>query len=121
MKTMLLTNHDVLSVLQGGALMCGLDDDGEGLLRQKGMSVDPTSLAEPRARAEGLPIVELTRDELMDLAHGKVVFFDEASEGLYVRIMTVDELMAAHERSCQAIGMEPNMTRAQAERLVAHL
>lgn len=122
---MLITTHDLLSVTEGGRIMCTLDTGEEALLRPDGAGFDPDSLAEQRALDENLPMVGLSRDDIAVIAHGgtAVVLANDGSSHfrVLVRIMTPDELLEAHEQACRKYGEEPTMTRAKAEELTATL
>jgi hypothetical protein len=124
--TMAVTTHEVASALQGGATMCSFTSGEEALLRKRGTPVDSRSLAERRALDDNLMIVQLDQDELFEVARGRTVVVI-ATNGIggavnvEVRMMTADELLAAHAAACRKVGGEPMMTRAEAERLTATL
>lgn len=120
-KMMLVTVHDLASVASGRALMCGLSDDGEGLLRLAGTPRDPESLAETRALRDDLPILTVTLGDIDQVLHGATVltFGDPAVAG--VRMMTSDELLAAHAAACRKFGGEPSLSKELAEELTRTL
>lgn len=123
---MTITTYDLASAATGRALMCAFVTGEEGLLRLDGAALDPESLAEGRALEDGLPIVALTRDDINVIAHGKTanVLANDPGAGSYrvlVRLMTADELLAAHAVAARQYGNEPSLTREQAEGLTRHL
>jgi len=119
--TMLLTLHDLASVAGGGALMCGMDDGGEGLLRLAGTPVDPQSLAEKRTYDDDLPALVVTKDDIGVMLHGGTIMTYGAAGTIQARMMTTDELLEAHAAACTKYGGAPSMTREQAAELTRTL
>lgn len=120
MNTLQLTTHDLLCVLEGRAMMCGLEGGGEGAIRLAGAPEDPASLVEARMKADPrLPRVLVTPDDVRRILRGETVY--TFSGDTQARLFTADELLAENARVCREAGMEPNMSREKAEELTATL
>jgi hypothetical protein len=120
MDTLLLTTFDLLQVLEGHAMMCGLQSGGEGAIRLAGAPEDPQSLVERRMRTNPeLPRVLVAKEDVRRVLRGETL--TTLSGTVQARMYTAEELLAENARVCREAGMEPNLSREKAEELTATL
>jgi hypothetical protein len=76
--------------------------------------------AEERAARENLPVVTMTNFDLLRICSGHPMICSTADgREVLVRLLTVDEMLVEHEKSCRKYGLEPSLTRAKAAALTA--
>ena len=76
--------------------------------------------AEERAQREGLQVVAMTNFDLLRICSGHPMICSTVDgREVLVRLLTADELLAEHEKSCRKYGIEQSLTRSKAVALTS--